>query len=321
MEKKTLVLFGYYDPESPRFWSVRRAMQARGWNTLECRTDRPGFFAKCSELTHQWKRLRANADGILVMFPGHYLVPLAWLLTRSPRKILMFDAFISLYDTSVGDRKTVSRFHPKAWMLWCLDWLSCHMADEVILDTEEHRKFFMEEFHMQKERTSVVYLEARADIFTKRDPKAVASPLHVMFYGSYIPLQGIEHILDAAALLEKTNTPVMFTLIGSGQTLKKMKQRAEELQLKTVMFTPSLPLRVLAQEMATADVCLGIFGTSGKASRVIPHKVYDAVAMGVPVITRDSPALREKFANHPLVIPIPAGDAQALAEAIRFRIG
>jgi glycosyltransferase involved in cell wall biosynthesis len=51
---------------------------------------------------------------------------------------------------------------------------------------------------------------------------------------------------------------------------------------------------------------------------VIPNKVYEGLAMGKPVITADTPAIRElaTYGELPLVL-IPAGDAKALAGAIR----
>jgi glycosyltransferase involved in cell wall biosynthesis len=65
-----------------------------------------------------------------------------------------------------------------------------------------------------------------------------------------------------------------------------------------------------------ADVCLGIFGTSEKASRVIPNKVYQILASKKHLITADTPAIRELLKEGPCVHLVPPGDAKALASAI-----
>jgi glycosyltransferase involved in cell wall biosynthesis len=65
-----------------------------------------------------------------------------------------------------------------------------------------------------------------------------------------------------------------------------------------------------------ADLCLGIFGETGKASRVVPNKVYEAMAAGRPVITGDSPAARELLTNGTDCLLCRRGDPEALAEAI-----
>ena len=62
---------------------------------------------------------------------------------------------------------------------------------------------------------------------------------------------------------------------------------------------------------------MGIFGNSPKASRVIPNKLFQIVASGKPVITRDSPAIRELITEPPEdVVLVPPASAEALANAL-----
>lgn len=258
-------------------------------------------------------------DTVLVPFPGHFLMPLAWWLTRRPRKRLIFDAFLSLYDTDVSDRRRSSPFHPWAWILWMIDWLSLHLADEILMDTEAHKRFLVEKFHVKPERVKVIYLEARKDLFhpdTTNDKRSTTNLCEVFFYGTLIPLQGVDTILAAARLLEERRAPVHVTLVGS----EKFKRMVEDAGVKNVSFRGFVPMEELPSMIRSADLCLGIFGTSGKAQRVIPHKVVDAVACGVPVLTADTPAMRERFLDHPLVYRIPAGDPHTLANAIITRM-
>lgn len=73
----------------------------------------------------------------------------------------------------------------------------------------------------------------------------------------------------------------------------------------------------LRRRVAESDVCLGVFGCSDKAARVIPNKVYDALAAGRPTITRDSPAARELLTDGETALLVPPGDGAALAAALR----
>ena len=252
-------------------------------------------------------------------FPGHYIMPLAWVLTRFPRRKLLFDAFISLYDTNVCDRRRVSRWHPRAWLWYIVDFVSCHLADEVIIDTEEHKKYSVRAFRLHPKKIRVIYLTSRPDLFfpkNRNSQLATRNSFNVLFYGSYIPLHGIEYILYATAILQDTFPRVHFTLIGSGQEQHTMFALAKKLHLRHVTFLPPVPLHELPSRIHTADLCLGIFGTSGKVKRVIPHKVLDAVACGIPVITADTPAMRERFCDHRLVTLCRQGDPHSIAEAI-----
>ena len=148
-----------------------------------------------------------------------------------------------------------------------------------------------------------------------RNKKPNAQP-EVLFFGTYIPLQGIEHILDAAEILQTTSPKVHITLLGSGQTKREMLQIAEEKKLQNITFRGRVSFEEIIPIIQQADLTLGIFGTSGKARRVIPHKVYDSLACGVPVVTEDSPAIREKYADDEKVILCKAGDGVDLAAKI-----
>ena len=85
---------------------------------------------------------------------------------------------------------------------------------------------------------------------------------------------------------------------------------------------PWVDYRRLPALVARADICLGIFGGSDKAARVIPNKLFQALAMGKRVLTRSSPALdplAEGFAER--IVTIPPENAAALAEAVCDLVG
>ena len=320
MNKPTLFTFGFPDINSPRYCNLVDTYKSDGWGIQECVTMQKGFFKKHRDLYKKYKNLSAlhNApDAILVNFPGYYLMPLAWLLTRYPRKKLLFDAFVSVSDTLVSDRKLVSWLHPISWIYYLVDIISCHLADEVLIDTKAHKKFFASRFLLSPKKIRVIYVGTRKDLFFVA-PKQDALSAHtynVLFVGTYIPLQGIEYILHAAKILHEQKD-IHFTLIGNGQTYEEMQNLAKTLQLSNVTFYDFMPLEALPKYLHSADIALGIFGTSSKANRVIPHKVFDAVACNIPVITAKNAAIEEQFTNGKEVFLCETGNAQSLADAI-----
>ena len=76
-----------------------------------------------------------------------------------------------------------------------------------------------------------------------------------------------------------------------------------------------MPLDQVPREIAAGSLCLGIFGTSAKAGRVVPNKLFECLAVGRPIVTADTAAIREAFTDE--VAVVPPGDAPALAEKIR----
>jgi len=116
----------------------------------------------------------------------------------------------------------------------------------------------------------------------------------VLFWGKFIPLQGVSYIRAAAEIL-KGESDMEVRLIG-GETY--------------------LPYEQLVPVIKTADICLGIFGDTDKAQRVIPNKVYEAFAMRKPVISGDSPAIHEMFLDHENIVLCKMADAEDLAKKI-----
>jgi glycosyltransferase involved in cell wall biosynthesis len=140
--------------------------------------------------------------------------------------------------------------------------------------------------------------------------------LSVLFYGQFIPLHGIGTIIKAAQLLE--HEYIQWMIIGKGQEESRVRELVDLHPLEHLNWIPWVPYRELVYWIDHADVCLGIFGDSDKASRVIPNKVFQIIAMGKPLITRDSPAIRELLApNMPGIYLIPPANAGALVAAIR----
>jgi glycosyltransferase involved in cell wall biosynthesis len=198
---------------------------------------------------------------------------------------------------------------------WLIDWVSLRLADQVLTDTDQHRDYFTCVFGLRPGKASVIPVGASQEWFdTSPDPKDNQGVL-VSFFGSYIPLHGIDTILRAAAEL-KSRADIHFELIGRGQTYKPMQKLASELDLPNVTFCEPVPSGKLPAMVARADICLGIFGLTDKASRVVPNKVYETLALGKPVITADTPAIREAFRPGEQLLTTPPGDNHALVEAI-----
>ena len=158
----------------------------------------------------------------------------------------------------------------------------------------------------------VVWVGAQDDVFTPRSG-TTPQPDLVLFYGTFIPLHGLPTIIAAAKLLEDTG--IRFRIIGTGQEQAGVDRLMQELHPWNVELVESMPLGALPDEIAAATLCLGIFGTSDKARRVVPNKLYECVAVGRPVVTADTEGARSAFADDEVAF-VPAGDPEALAKEI-----
>jgi len=112
------------------------------------------------------------------------------------------------------------------------------------------------------------------------------------------------------------NYPIDFVLLGVGQDKLFCKTYKEKYNLKNVKFLPTVSYKSLNRIAQQSHVFLaGPFGSSTKAQAVIPNKVYEAMAMKMPMIVGDTPAIREVLDEQDALLVKP-NSATNLAEAI-----
>ena len=338
-----LVFWGTYDTGKPRVRLLLAGARLAGFEVLEChqhvwdgvedKTQVKGvlhgfrlltrWLLAYPSLIHRYLKL-PHHDAVIVGYPGILDVLLLWPVTRLRGKPVMWDVFLSLYDTAVRDRRLVSRWSPAAWGLYCLEWLAARAATRPFLDTRAHASYFGHLFQLDASRISVIPLGAEKTFVGDSKASAEASPRRhlsvftVLFYGQFIPLHGVDVIVDAAALIAREAPDVRWVIIGRGQEASRIDARLATLGLSTVTRVDWVPYQELVDWIRDANVCLGIFGTSEKAHNVVPNKVYQVLAMGRRVITSDTPAQRELLAYGAarLMTLVSPGDARALADAV-----
>lgn len=251
-------------------------------------------------------------DVVVVGFYGYLLVFLMRLLSRQP---IVFDAFISTYDTLCFDRR---RFAPNSLvgrMAFWLDKLACQLSDIVITDTQAHVNYFVQTYGLPPEKFAVLYLGCDEEHFYPRPPPR-SLPFMVFYYGSFLPVQGIEYIIQTAKLLE-SQPEIAFQIAGNGIEYQRMRTLANTLGCTNIEFINWIPYHELPEYIAQASLCLGgHFSEKSKAQNVIATKTYQFLAMAKPTIVGDCPANAEIFSHGEHVYMCKMADSQSLADAI-----
>ena len=159
---------------------------------------------------------------------------------------------------------------------------------------------------------AVLWVGAEEARFVPADDPGDDAP--ILWYLTYIPLHGFETVARAAALLADDGRT--FRLVGDGQRRAAAEQLAARARPhQHGVRRAGRRRRSCAAEIARASICLGVFGTSDKAARVVPNKVFQCAAAGRAVVTAATPAVQRAFGD--ALVTVPVGDRQALADAIR----
>ncbi|MEM3373808.1 MAG: glycosyltransferase [Candidatus Woesearchaeota archaeon] len=309
LNTKKILMLGYYNPNMhSRTKNIKLGLEKLNFHVEQYIEKNPIKVVK---------RL-LKKDYNLLFITGKKHLFLAYLLKFIHKKKILFDAFISDYDTLVNDRKLVKDKTIKAKILWLLDKISCQISDHIILDTKEHIDYFVNEFKLKKEKFSEVVIGADETIFYPRKIKK-NKKFTVMFHGTFIPLQGIEYIIKSAKIIEdnkKYKNKIDFILIGKGQTFPEMKKLSETLKLKNIKFLGLINMNELPDILLKGHIILGIFGITEKAKRVIPNKAYEAIALKMPLLTGKTQAILSKFKDKENCLLANIGDEKDIAEKI-----
>ncbi len=263
------------------------------------------ILRRWAELTRARLSVRGRVDAVVVGYLGHFDVVVARLLF--PRTPIALDLLIFAADTA-RDRGVRSGL--KLRLLDTLDRIAVACSTVVVLDTDEHRELLPPS---QRHKAIVAPVGAPADWFAAPSPDdgELNAPLRVVFYGLFTPLQGAPTIGRALALLP-AGSPVHVTMVGGGQDLDETVAAAGS--DASVTWIDWMEPEELTALVASQDVCLGIFGTTSKALRVTPNKVYQGAAAGCAIVTSDTAPQRRALGA--AAVYVEPGNPEALAGAL-----
>jgi len=316
-ESLTVCYFGTYRAEYSRNIILIKALRSANVRVIECQVElwhgiddrveavkrgflNPALWKRVIRVYFQLlKQYRSIGyyDVMVIGYPGQFDVFLGRLLTWLRGKKLVWDVFMSIYLISV--ERGLSKANLTAVkMLKLVEKSSLQLPDRLILDTQHYADWFIKTYKIAGKRFRLVPTGADDQIFTI---PAVTNPLEsdkfrVIYYGTFIPNHGVDLIVEAANIL-KGDSKIDFVLIGDGPDRNLAEEKVRKFRLNNVAFINWLDKESLKLQIANSDLCLGAFGNTPQSLMTIQNKIYECMAMGKPVLTGDSPAIRSNFSH------------------------
>lgn len=138
----------------------------------------------------------------------------------------------------------------------------------------------------------------------------------VTYAGNMGPAQDLDGVIDAAALM-RTQSGVMFLLVGEGSAYQRLSERVTSLGLTNVLMLPHQTYDLVPEIYAASDLCLVPLAKDA-GSDAVPSKVYRIMACERAVLAcADAHSdLAEFVTDARGGIVVPAGAPDALAAAI-----
>lgn len=318
--KKSSVCYvlAYYSPRYVRTETLVQALKKiKGIRLHQARNTSIGFLRYFQTL---WKliaiRALYNPQYYILGFRGYEFFWVIRLITLG--KTLIYDHMMSPYDSLRNEQSVLQKGGILDLTIYYYEKLVLSASDLVLTDTEIHKRYFCDLFGLPLEKIEAIPVGADEDLFQAKQPPSDGSNdkrFEVLYYGSFLPLHGMDIILRAASLLREK--PIHFMLIGGNRLdLSDFHQMVNSLNLNNVTHMDWVEFEQLPAYIIRSDVGLGgPFGKTGQAGRVITGKTFQFLAMAKPTII----GIREGddgFEDKVNCLLVPRGDGEALANAI-----
>ncbi|HEC92499.1 MAG TPA: glycosyl transferase family 1, partial [Candidatus Atribacteria bacterium] len=129
------------EPQYVRNAVILRGLKMNGVEVTECTSSTSSYFLRYPNVLSKF--VLKNKKDIDLIFIGYFGQPLVPIIKKLTNKPIIFDAFLSAYDTMCFDRKKFKHTSLGGKFFYWLDKHSCELADKVLLDTYTHIDYFV----------------------------------------------------------------------------------------------------------------------------------------------------------------------------------
>ncbi len=294
-----------------RLWTYMTANQGTVKRTLD-------YASYLASVAVQGGRL-PEADVILASSPPFFVALAGWVLARRQRCPWVFE----LRDLWPASIKAVGVSKSRALDLVERVELALYGdAARVLCLTRSFREDLLSR-GVAPDKIDVVTNGVDAEFFDRAsvtfDARARLGIGREAFLGGYIGTTGLAHglttLLDAAERL-RDRPDVHLLILGEGAERAKLEADARARGLGHVHFRDNVPHGEIPSYLAALDVSIVHLRPDPLFRTVIPSKIFESMAMGVPILMAVEGESADIVAECGAGLCIPSGDAGAMARAL-----
>lgn len=195
-------------------------------------------------------------------------------------------------------------------------------SDRVIAVVDEMKSRLMRDHQARQDQIVVVTNSESSDFLNQPDDPSIYGNLKGNFLMTYSgnigPHRGVDTVIEAMPYLRE-HAEINFVIVGSGSPsiMSYLKNLARDNQVQNrVHFFGRQPSEKFMSYMKYADANIIPHKSNGHTDNTIPHKLFQAMMVGKPVIVSSSAPLRRIASATRAGVIFEAGNAPDLAEKV-----
>ena len=174
---------------------------------------------------------------------------------------------------------------------------------------------------VEEDKLSMIPNCSDLDVFQPRSPSPEITARYnperrfVLTYAGSLGLaNGLVTIVETARILqERGQEGFLFYLIGEGREHPRLAQMAAQYGLRNLTLLPPMSKLELAEFMPLSDICLTIFAPFPVLETNSPNKLFDALALGRPVLINYGGWIQDVLEEHHAGVAVPSNDPGEIA--------
>lgn len=194
-------------------------------------------------------------------------------------------------------------------------------CDHVIAVVEEMKERLIKDYHISPGKVTVVTNSEEINFTHQQEDPSIyiqyKNRFIITYSGNIGPHRGVDTVIDAMKYLKEQ--PIALVIVGSGGSvvMKNLHERSVSLGVSdNVHFLGRQPFMKFYSFMKFTDVNVIPHKSNGHTDNTIPHKLFQAMMVGKPVLVSSSTPLKRIVSQTQTGLVFEAGDSKSCSEKI-----
>jgi len=264
-----------------------------------------------------WLHAQLPYDVVQINNPPDFLL-MAGVVPQMRGAMLVFDVHDrspDMFNLRFGDTGRRARVIDS--ILHRLERICLRAADEVVTVHEPYRDLLIA-CGADASKLTVV-MNSIDDVVLASVPRVLSDSdrFRVVYHGTVTPHYGVQLLVEAAAAIVDRVPTLALEIYGAGDAIYEAREAASRLGIaeRTIINGQYLPHDEVLQRIYGASVGVNPNLATRHDRSAIATKLFEYVALGIPVVSADLPAVRHHFGDDQITYFTP-GDVDSLANAI-----